>query len=230
MVDGAAVEREGGERGSLREVADEIRPGGVHELRDRRRRPSFEHRSEPPANLLFAVGCSEVEVEVALGGRGPLECPTHPLLVSLELLERSARDVEHGDVTRLDVGERGVDRVRTRRAHRAPGLVGRPEHEVIDEQLRSAVEQLGERLGALVGLKPILLLHRHPRQIASLARELVAEACQLLFSRQQRLPGSEPLFASSNLMIGHGDASCGVGGFGKAGSQSENPPSRGESR
>jgi hypothetical protein len=37
-----------------------------------------------------------------------------------------------------------VDRVGDRRVDRAPGLVGRPEHEVVDEELGSPIEQLGE--------------------------------------------------------------------------------------
>jgi hypothetical protein len=53
---------------------------------------------------------------------------------------------------------------------------------VVEEQLRSPVEELEERLLTVVRLEAILLLHPHPRQLASLLRELVAEPGVLLFA------------------------------------------------
>jgi hypothetical protein len=60
------------------------------------------------------------------------------------------------------------------------GLVLRPEHEVVDEQLRTALEQVGERRLSVVGVERVLLLDAHPRQLAPLSRELVPAARVLL--------------------------------------------------
>ena len=82
---------------------------------------------------------------------------------------------------------------------RAAGLVAGPEHEVVDEQLGAPVEELAERLLAVVGVEAVLLLHRHPRQLASLPRELVAEPCVLLLADEQPLACGEPLLTGSDL-------------------------------
>jgi hypothetical protein len=55
---------------------------------------------------------------------------------------------------------------------------------VVDEQLGSPVEELEERLLTVVRVEAVLLLHRHPGQLASLPRELVAEPGVLLFADQ----------------------------------------------
>jgi hypothetical protein len=70
---------------------------------------------------------------------------------------------------------------------------------MVDEQLGAPVEQLAERLLAVVRVEAILLLHPHPRQLAPLPRELVAQPCVLLLVFEQPLPCLEPLFATSNL-------------------------------
>jgi hypothetical protein len=72
---------------------------------------------------------------------------------------------------------------------------------VVDEQLRSSVEQLGERLLAVVGMEAVLLLHTHPGQLASLQRELVAEPGVLLLAYQQPLASREPFLACSDLVV-----------------------------
>jgi hypothetical protein len=72
---------------------------------------------------------------------------------------------------------------------------------VVDEQLRSSVEQLGERLLAVVGIEAVLLLHTHPGQLASLQRELVAEPGVLLLAYQQPLASREPFLACSDLVV-----------------------------
>src|SRR6266511_1433495 len=80
------------------------------------------------------------------------------------------------------VREDAVDGVGYRRTCRATGVVARSEHEVVDEQLGSPVEQLDERLLAVVRVDAVFLLHPHPRQLASLLRDLVAEPGVLLFA------------------------------------------------
>jgi hypothetical protein len=55
---------------------------------------------------------------------------------------------------------------------------------VVDEQLRSPVEQLGERLLTVVRVEAVLLLHPHPGQLPSLPRELVTESRVLLLANE----------------------------------------------
>ena len=55
-----------------------------------------------------------------------------------------------------------IEVVRDRATHCAARLVDGAEHEVVDEQLRASVEELGQRLGPVVCLEAVLLLDRHP--------------------------------------------------------------------
>ena len=68
----------------------------------------------------------------------------------------------------MEVGQEAIDAVRDRRVDRASGLVGRAEHEVVQHELRAAAEQLGQGLRPVVGVEPVLLLDRDPRQLAPL--------------------------------------------------------------
>src|SRR5262249_606979 len=95
------------------------------------------------------------------------------------------------------------DGVGDRRVDRATGLVGRPEHEVVDEQLGSPVEQLDERLFPGLRFEAVLLLDGHPGQLASLPRELVTQPGVLLLADEQLLVRGEPFFAGSNSAISH---------------------------
>jgi hypothetical protein len=112
----------------------------------------------------------------------PGKTPAHTPLVGLQLLERRLRDECERHVASVQVREQAVDAVGHRRAGRATGLVARAEHEVVDEQLGSPVEQLDERLLAVVRVEAVVLLHPHPRQLAAPLRDLVAEPGVLLFA------------------------------------------------
>jgi hypothetical protein len=96
-----------------------------------------------------------------------------------------------------------VDGVGVRRADRAAGLVARAEHEVVDEELGATVEELRQSPRALVGLEPVLLLDRDPRQLAALPCELVAHTSVFLLASQQLLAGSLPFLAAADLVIRH---------------------------
>jgi hypothetical protein len=78
------------------------------------------------------------------------------------------------------------------------------EHEVVHEQLRPAVEQVGERGFAAFGVEEVVLVDPHPRQLAPLAGNVVVESGQFLLGLEQLEPGFEPLVARSNPAIGHG--------------------------
>jgi hypothetical protein len=56
---------------------------------------------------------------------------------------------------------------------RAPRLAARSEHEVVDQELRAAVEELGQGPRPFVGVEQVLLLDRDPGQLAALASQLV---------------------------------------------------------
>lgn len=90
--------------------------------------------------------------------------------------------------------ERGLDGVGDRRVHGVAGLVARSEHEVVDEQLGSPVEQLGERLLAFLGIEPVLFAYGHPREVAPFLGELVAEPGVLLLANEQLLACLAPRF------------------------------------
>jgi hypothetical protein len=82
----------------------------------------------------------------------------------------------------VQVREHTVHGVGDRRIDRATGLIARAEHEVVDEQLRSPVEQLDERLLAVVRVEAVLLLDAYPGQLASLPGQFVTEPRVLLLA------------------------------------------------
>jgi len=74
---------------------------------------------------------------------------------------------------------------------------------VVDEELRAAVEELGERPGSVLGLEAVILLDWHPRELPSLACELVVAARQLLLLGKQRVSLGLPLFLGRDPVLGH---------------------------
>src|SRR5436190_1153004 len=106
-----------------------------------------------------------------------------------------------------------IDRVGDRGADGAARLVRRAEHEVVDEQLRATVEELGERLRPRLGLEAVVLLDRHPGKLPPLPRELVAATGELLLLREQLLAGRVEFLLCAHLVLGHCLPSC-VRGYG----------------
>src|SRR5881394_2390867 len=99
------------------------------------------------------------------------------------------------------VGKMGcgpVEAVGDRRAGRAPGLVIGPEHEVVDEQLRAALEQLGEARLAAVGVEPIILLDPDPRQRLALLGNRVALVRQRFLRLEQLEPLAKPVLTAGD--------------------------------
>ena len=56
--------------------------------------------------------------------------------------------------------------VGAQRTVRAPGLVVGMEHEVVDDELTAAGEEVGERLLAVGAIEDVLLVDAFPRQVA----------------------------------------------------------------
>src|SRR5690242_6084588 len=77
------------------------------------------------------------------------------------------------------------------------------EHEVVDEQLRAAVEELRERLRPFARFERVLLLDRHPGQLAAPARELVPSARMLLLCDEQLPACGQPVVSCSHGVLGH---------------------------
>src|SRR5262245_26822478 len=97
-----------------------------------------------------------------------------------------------------------VEAVRDRRAGRTPGLIVGPEHEVIDEELRTPAEQIRQRGTALVGFEIVLLVDPDPGQLLPTPRQLVAFPCELFLCGEQLDPGRMPFFACPDLVCPHG--------------------------
>ena len=64
---------------------------------------------------------------------------------------------------------------------------------MVDDQLASSAEQIGQRLFSAGAIEDVFLLHFFPRQFAALAAELIAQTGELLLSCQQLLARREPL-------------------------------------
>src|SRR5437764_85144 len=95
-----------------------------------------------------------------------------------------------------------------RGADRATCRPGRPEHEVIDKQLGAAVEEIGERLRAALGLESVFLPHRDPGQLAPPPGQLVAATGELLLLLQQVVALRLPLLLRADPMLRHPASSC----------------------
>src|SRR5258708_2393667 len=214
VVDDAIRERERAHTRCFPRIRWPVRSNGS---RDRRlrwtlladlRRPSV-HRAEVVLDdsrllLLLGVRRLEVVVEVAAERRRPREAPAHPLLVRLQLRERSPRHRAERDVVIGEVDDGAVEAVRDRRAGRTACRVLGPEHEVVDEELRTSSEEIGEGHCVLVGLEAVLLVDPDPGQFLPPPRQLVALPRQRLLGLQQLQPGRKPLFTCADPVIGHG--------------------------
>ena len=79
-----------------------------------------------------------------------------------------------------------------------------PEHEVVDNELAPAGEQVRKRLGTARALEHVLLLDLLPRQLAPLPAQFVANPAELLFLRQQFFALRDPILIGNHLVIRHG--------------------------
>src|SRR5205814_10306456 len=69
----------------------------------------------------------------------------------------------------------------------------RTNHEMINNQLAAALEQISQRLFSVWAIKHIFLLVLDHREFAPSGTKRVALARELLFPRQQILPSDQPL-------------------------------------
>src|SRR5262249_53523293 len=75
--------------------------------------------------------------------------------------------------------------------------------EVVDDELASTGEEVGQGRAPLRAVEVILLFHLPPGQIAALLAQFVAQAGQLFFLHQQRLASLQPFRIRNNLVTRH---------------------------
>src|ERR1700761_4713946 len=93
-----------------------------------------------------------------------------------------------------------VEPVRDRRAGGTPRRVVGPEHEVIDEELRTPSEEVCRRGAPFIGLESVLLVAPNPRQFLPPLRQFVAAPRELLLRLEQLEPRRQPLLTCPGLM------------------------------
>ena len=85
------------------------------------------------------------------------------------------------------------------RAERVVGAV----HDVVGEQLRTAVEELGERLLAVVDVELVVLLDGNPRKLAPLRGDVRVPLRVLALERRELVACRLPLLTGSDRVLGH---------------------------
>src|SRR5437660_11749282 len=98
---------------------------------------------------------------------------------------------------------RTVDLVGTERAAEAAFLPARRQHEMLDDELAAAGEQISQRLLAVWTLEHIVLVDPYPRQLARLATHGVLGLEQLLLLGQQRATGGDPFVPGNDFVALH---------------------------
>src|SRR5215217_8370907 len=99
---------------------------------------------------------------------------------------------------------RGVELVAEVRAPRAGAdLVIGPEHDVVGEELRAPVEELGKGLLPVLGVELVLLLDGHPGKPAPLLGHPLAELRVLGLELREFVASRLPVLAGSDLLLGH---------------------------
>ena len=141
---------------------------------------------------LFPEGDVEVVVEVALERRHPRKVPTHAFPVGQDLGERRAGHADDADVVMFEMRRRPVDMLGLKRTARTGRLPLRREHEMMDDELRATVEQLGQRLSPMLGVEGIRLFYLHPGKGAPLRGERVARTHMRLFLDEKRSARGDP--------------------------------------
>ena len=147
-------------------------------------------------------GDVEVIAEVAAETGVPRNGPAHPLPERLDPGQRRPADHGQRGVAGVQVGQ-VTDGVGQERAGLAALIPVRLEHEVVDQQLAPALEQVEQARrpgGALEHVRLADLGHRQP---APLGVKRIPLPGELLLLRQQPLARGQPLVTGDNLRIDH---------------------------
>src|SRR3954468_23850004 len=104
----------------------------------------------------------------------------------------------------VQMHERAAELVaQARAAGTGAQLVVGPVHDVVGEQLRAAVEQLGQRLLPVLGVELVLLLHRHPGKPAALLGDLAGQLGVLGLQGRKLIAGGLPFLVRSDRVLWH---------------------------
>ncbi|MNS96815.1 hypothetical protein D3C72_1311310 [compost metagenome] len=147
-------------------------------------------------------GSAQVEVEVAALGREPIEAPAHALFERGQLGIRRARHRDHGNVMVAQMHQGALQVVGQERTTHAAFLPVGTEHEVIEDELALALEQVGQAVRAAGVQELVGLVHLDPGQGQALARQRVLGMGQRFFAAQQGLARGVPLVAGYDGVIG----------------------------
>src|SRR5262245_20600811 len=128
-----------------------------------------------PSEVFLRERDMVVKVEVAAIGRHPLEAPAHAFLERFDLCQRCSRDRDIRYVVVFEMHQSPFDMVHLERAADAALLPFGAEHEMLDDQLTPAAEEVRECLFAVRPLKDIIFLDLHPGQLATFPTHLVAQ-------------------------------------------------------
>src|SRR6266446_480022 len=181
LVYGSLVEDEGAEAKGFGQITGDVCAGLVCVAGGNCRHAGLYLRRQPLPRLLNAARKTEVKVEVALGGRRPVEAPAHALAEGGQRLNWRTRYADHVRVASPKVWEHSIDAVGDRRAGWTPRLVAWAKHKVVDDELRAAIEQVRQSPPAVRGLQRVNLLDRYPRKLPTLTGELIAQPGVFLF-------------------------------------------------
>src|SRR5262249_14116193 len=142
-------------------------------------------------------------VERAVGAAGdPFEGPAHAALERLDLGQRGARHRHDVGVAGAQMDADALEIVSPERAALAGRLPVRMEHEVVDDELRLAAEELAQL--HLAG-RPVedIVLDPDPGEIAALGAERVARPRERLLVLQMLDALVEPFVARYDPVRGH---------------------------
>jgi hypothetical protein len=134
----------------------------------------------------------------------PFEAPVHARLVRENPGERRAGDGYDCHIVVREVLSWSVDVLGPKGATGPGDIPSWPVHQMMDDELYAAVEEVYERLAALLGLERIALLELQAGKPSSLGGEPVPPAHMRLFLRGQRLPCGKPLLSRNDLVRFHG--------------------------
>ena len=101
----------------------------------------------------------------------------------------------------LEVHESAFDMVDVKRTAHAIRLPSGSEHEMLYQQLATALEEIGQRLRAARALEDVVLLDANPGQIAPLGVNLVPQPGEFFLLLQEFRAGNKPLVAGNNRVV-----------------------------
>ena len=134
----------------------------------------------------------------AVGGI-PRNRPAQALLVGRDLLHRRTGDEHKGGLARVQVFHVRRDLIAEEAAVFASLLPLGGEHEVVDDELAAAVEEVAERQGTVRTGELVVLIDFHHGQFTALLHQFVGLPGEFFFFGQKVQSGLTPFVVASNL-------------------------------